>query len=159
MIFSSDELASDDTSSLQERCVFRSTLTSEAVLFSCFYASFLLISLLSFVLPEPNIDLKFLSMVLYTWTNISISNWQFFNTLLSSKLLRVMLNSFCSNNFWSSRFQSFVVFNLHFWSTWWEISSTLDFNFDHQKGGDCWNKMCLTLPLKVLRDNKVLKTC
>jgi len=29
----------------------------------------------------------------------------------------------------------------------------------HQKGGDCWNKMCLTLPLKVLRDNKVLKTC
>jgi len=26
------------------------------------------------------------SMVLYTWTNISISNWQFFNTLLSSKL-------------------------------------------------------------------------
>ena len=27
-------------------------------------------------------------MVLHTWTNISISNWQFFNTLLSSKLSR-----------------------------------------------------------------------
>jgi len=23
----------------------------------------------------------------------------------------------------------------------------------------CWNKMCLTLPLKVLSDNKVLKKC
>jgi len=23
-------------------------------------------------------------------------------------------------------------------------------------GNDCWNKICLTLPLKVLSDNKVL---
>jgi len=29
----------------------------------------------------------------------------------------------------------------------------------HQKGGDYWNKMCLTLPLKVLSDNKALKNC
>jgi len=43
---------------------------------------------------------KFLYMVMYTWTNISISNWQIFNTLLSSKLLRVMLNTFCSNKVW-----------------------------------------------------------
>jgi len=32
-----------------------------------------------------------------------------------------------------------------------------------KRGGDwskkCWNKMCLTLPLKVLSDNKVLRNC
>jgi len=27
----------------------------------------------------------------------------------------------------------------------------------HQKGGDCWNKMCLTIPLLSFDDNKVLK--
>jgi len=27
----------------------------------------------------------------------------------------------------------------------------------HQKGGDCWNKMCLTLPPLSFDDNKVLK--
>jgi hypothetical protein len=36
-------------------------------------------------------------MLLYTWTNISISNWTF-NILLSSKLKVAMLNTFCSNN-------------------------------------------------------------
>ena len=41
--------------------------------------------------------LVFLSPSLYTWTNISIFNWHF-NTLLSSKLKVVMLNTFCSNN-------------------------------------------------------------
>jgi len=27
----------------------------------------------------------------------------------------------------------------------------------HQKGGDCWNEICLTLTLKSFDDNKVLK--
>jgi len=42
-------------------------------------SSFLLIPLLSSVLSEPMLqrDTKFLSMILRTWTNISISNWHF----------------------------------------------------------------------------------
>ena len=101
----SDELASDELHLLMNlllmtRHHFRSALSSGALwLQEQFSSDAFKLPLLSFVLPEPNIDLKFLSMVLYTWTNISISNWQFFNTLLSSKLLRVMLNSFCSNTF------------------------------------------------------------
>ena len=63
-------------------------------------ASFtLLILLLSFVLPKPilQIDTKFLSMVLHTWTNISISNWQFLIPCYHQNSQEVMLNTFCSN--------------------------------------------------------------
>jgi len=76
----SGDLASDEmlltnlllmTSLLQEHLYFRCTFLQ------MLQVSFLLIPLLSFVLPEPYKDIKFLSMVLYTWTNISISNWQF----------------------------------------------------------------------------------
>ena len=59
----------------------------------------LLIPLLSFVLSDPILGYntyKYLSMILHTWTNISISSWHF-NTLLSSKLKVVMLNTFYSN--------------------------------------------------------------
>jgi len=73
-------------------------LTSGAVLFRCFKLPFLLIPLLSFVLPEPNDDLKFLSMVMYTWTNISISYWQFLIPCYHQNSQEVVLNTFCSNN-------------------------------------------------------------
>jgi len=59
------------TSSLHEHLYFRCTFLQ------MLQASFLLIPLLSFVLSKPYKDIKFLSMVLYTWTNISISNWRF----------------------------------------------------------------------------------
>ena len=76
----SSDLASDEvlltnlllmTSSLQEHLYFR------CIFLQMLQASFLLILLLSFVLLEPYKDIKNLSMVLYTRTNISISNWQF----------------------------------------------------------------------------------
>jgi len=76
--------------------VFRLWWSSDSILQHKLH---LLISLLSFVLPEPILEFtiyKFSSMVLHSWTNISISNW-IFNTLLSSKLKLVMLNTFCSN--------------------------------------------------------------
>jgi len=94
----SDELTSDDVITsgalyLQEHFDFMSSslqmLLNFLFLFLCsllFFQNLLMISKF------------FLSMVMYTWTNISISNWQFFNILLSSKLLRVMLNTFCSNS-------------------------------------------------------------
>ena len=97
MIFSlwwdaSDELASDDVITsgalcLQKHFDFRSSSLQRL----------LLIPLLSFVLLEPNDDLKFLSMVLYTWTNISISNWQFLIPCYHQNSKEVMLNTFCSN--------------------------------------------------------------
>ena len=51
---------------------FRSTYTSDSLFFRCFKLPFL-----SFVLPEPYKISKILSMVLYSSSNISISNWQF----------------------------------------------------------------------------------
>ena len=90
----SDELAFDDDVITSGALDFKSTFLQ------MLQASFLLIPLLSFVPSEPYKIPEFLSMVLYTWSNISISNWQFFNTLLSSKLQRVMFNTFCSNRLW-----------------------------------------------------------
>jgi len=58
------------------------------------------ILLLSIVLSEPIScfkTYKFYFMVLHTWTNINISNW-IFNTLLSLKLKKAFLNTFCSNS-------------------------------------------------------------
>jgi len=52
-------------------------------------------------------------MVLHTWTNISISNWNF-NTLLSSKLKVVMLNTFCSNILYQF-LESPLYYYLHRW--------------------------------------------
>ena len=68
-----------------EPLVFRTSFDQNAFLlhklpFCRFHCSHLFFSTYAFK------DTKFLSMVLHTWTNISISNWQFFNTLLSSKL-------------------------------------------------------------------------
>jgi len=68
------------------RQLLQDLLSSELVVFrnsflQMLQASFLLIPLLSFVLQNLCLNLKiliFLSMVLHTWTNISISNWQFF---------------------------------------------------------------------------------
>jgi len=103
-----DELTSDElqllmNSLLMTRHHFRSALSSRAIwLQEQFFSDafklpfcWLLCSLLFF--QNLLIISKILSMVLYTWTDISKSNWQFFNTLLSSKLLRAMLNTFCSN--------------------------------------------------------------
>ena len=76
----SGDLASDEvllmTSALQEHFVFRTSFLQ------MLQTSFLLIPLLSFVLSEYalkilKIDTTFLSLVLHTWTNINISNWQF----------------------------------------------------------------------------------
>ena len=97
----SGDLASDEvlltnlllmTTSLQEHLYFRCTFLQ------MLQASFLLIPLLSFVLPKPYNDIKFLSMVLYTWTNISISNWQFLIPCYHQNSKEVVLNTFCSNN-------------------------------------------------------------
>ena len=61
----SDETASDDV------------ITSGALVFRGFLASFLLIFLLFFCSFRTFVWYKFLSMVLYTWTNNSNSNCQF----------------------------------------------------------------------------------
>jgi len=55
----------------------------------------------SFVLPKHMLDFKdtnFLSMVLHTWTNISISNWHILIPCYHQNLKVVLLNTFCSNN-------------------------------------------------------------
>ena len=77
----SEESASDDVS-------FRTTCLQN--LFSSDVSSFLLVDSIALICSFRTYvlikTLKILSMVLHTWTNISISNWQSFNTLLSSKL-------------------------------------------------------------------------
>jgi len=85
------------TSSLQEHFVFRSTLTSGAVLFRRFKLPFCWFLCSFFVLLKPNDDLKFLSMILYIWTNISISNWHFLIPCYHQNSQEVVLNTFCSN--------------------------------------------------------------
>jgi len=55
----SNELAYDDVITSGALCLQEHFLTSGTVLFRCLKASFLFISLLSFVLPEPIYDLKF----------------------------------------------------------------------------------------------------
>jgi len=80
---------------------FRSTWLQEHFL-QMLQASFtLLISLLLFVLSEPILQIytKFLSMILHTWTNINISNWQFLIPYYHQNSQEIMLNTFCSNNF------------------------------------------------------------
>jgi len=75
----------------------RSTFSSRALLFRCFKLPFcwFLCSLLLFqnLIMISNV----LSMVLYTWKKISISNWQFLIPCYHQNSKEVMLNTFCSN--------------------------------------------------------------
>jgi len=86
------ELASDEVL-LMTHHHFRSTFLQ------MHKASFLLILLLACVLPVPKLlnRLKILSMVLYTWTNISISNWQYLIPCYHQNSQEAMLNTFCFN--------------------------------------------------------------
>jgi len=82
----SGDLASDEvllmTSALHEHFVFRTSFLQ------MLQASYLLIPLLSFVLPEPMLEKETLNFCLWSSTLEQILAFQltFFNTLLSSKL-------------------------------------------------------------------------
>ena len=82
MIFSSWWSSAPDENCFWWSCFwwrqhFRSTLSSEPLFFKCFLLVDSIALICSFRTYALKIDTTFLTLVLHTWTNISIFNWQF----------------------------------------------------------------------------------